>query len=77
MFKYEKDIYSDYMGDGSSRVKLRAGDGIHFSLKGQQIIAQHVFSRIHLQEEIKEDDAVDDVKDKNTVIANETISAHP
>ena len=24
MFKYEKDIYSDYIGDGSSRVKLRA-----------------------------------------------------
>lgn len=77
MFKYEKDIYSDYMGDGSSRVKLRAGDGIHFSLKGQQIIAQHVFSRIHLQEEIKEDNAVDDVKDKNTVIVNETNNAHP
>ncbi|NBM97103.1 DUF459 domain-containing protein [Proteus penneri] len=77
MFKYEKDIYSDYMGDGSSGVKLRAGDGIHFSLKGQQIIAQHVFSRIHLQEESKEDNAADDIKDKNTVIVNETNNAHP
>lgn len=78
MFKYEKDIYSDYMGDGSSQVKLRAGDGIHFSWKGQQIIAQHVFSRIHLQEEAK-DETVDDVdvKDKNMVISNETNNAHP
>lgn len=77
MFKYEKGIYSDYMGDGSSHVKLRAGDGIHFSLKGQQIIAQHVFSRIHLQEEIKEDNALADAKDKNMVISNETNNAHP
>lgn len=74
MFKYEKDIYSDYIGDGSSRVKLRAGDGIHFSLKGQQIIAQQVFSRIHLQ---KVDDVPDDVTDKNMVTPNETINAHP
>ena len=53
-FKYERDIYSDYMGDGSSRVKLRAGDGIHFSLRVKQIIAQYVFSSFS-QEEIKED----------------------
>lgn len=58
-------------------LSLRAGDGIHFSLKGQQIIAQHVFSRIHLQEESKEDNAADDIKDKNTVIVNETNNAHP
>lgn len=77
MFKYEKDIYSDYMGDGSSRVKLRAGDGIHFSLKGQQIIAQHVFSRIYRQEDVKDGMQEDDVKDKQMVTQNETHSAHP
>lgn len=36
--------------------KLRIGDGIHFK-QGQQIIAQYVFSHIHLYES-KEDNVV-------------------
>ncbi|MEQ4676362.1 SGNH family hydrolase [Providencia vermicola] len=54
VFKYKGDTYSDYIGDESSTIKLRSGDGIHFSGKGQQLIAEKVFSLIHLVEEEKE-----------------------
>ncbi|WFQ79355.1 DUF459 domain-containing protein [Xenorhabdus sp. SF857] len=55
MFKYQSDNYSDYIGDGSSTIKLRSGDGIHFSLKGQQTIADYLFSLItFIQEPVKE-----------------------
>lgn len=56
VFKYKGDTYSDYIGDESSTIKLRSGDGIHFSGKGQQIIAEKVFSLIHFAEEEKEPD---------------------
>ncbi|SFO08358.1 DUF459 domain-containing protein [Xenorhabdus japonica] len=56
VFKYQSDNYSDYAGDGSSTIKLRSGDGIHFSLKGQQTIADYLFSLItFIQEPVKED----------------------
>ncbi|MDC9589291.1 DUF459 domain-containing protein [Xenorhabdus sp. XENO-10] len=56
MFKYQSGNYSDYVGDGSSTIKLRSGDGIHFSLKGQQTIADYLFSLItFIQEPVKED----------------------
>ncbi|MBQ0535039.1 MULTISPECIES: SGNH/GDSL hydrolase family protein [Providencia] len=51
VFKYQGDTYSDYIGDASSTIKLRSGDGIHFSGKGQQLIAEKVFSLIHFEEE--------------------------
>ncbi|MEQ5138604.1 SGNH/GDSL hydrolase family protein [Providencia alcalifaciens] len=54
VFKYKNDDYSDYIGDGSNAIKLRSGDGIHFSGKGQQMIAESVFSLIHFEEEDKE-----------------------
>ncbi|OTA16857.1 periplasmic protein [Xenorhabdus vietnamensis] len=55
MFKYQSDNYSDYVGDGSSTIKLRSGDGIHFSLKGQQTISDYLFSLItFIQEPVKE-----------------------
>lgn len=47
VFKYKDLTYSDYFGDDSSKIKLRSGDGIHFSPKGQQAIAEKVFSLIH------------------------------
>lgn len=56
MFKYKSDNYSDYIGDGSSTIKLRSGDGIHFSLNGQQTISNYLFSLItFIQEPVKED----------------------
>ncbi|OTA20221.1 periplasmic protein [Xenorhabdus beddingii] len=56
MFKYQSDNYSDYIGDGSSTIKLRSGDGIHFSLNGQKTIANALFSLItFIQEPVKED----------------------
>lgn len=51
VFKYKDLTYSDYFGDDSSKIKLRSGDGIHFSPKGQQAIAEKVFSLIHFEEE--------------------------
>ncbi|BBG61032.1 DUF459 domain-containing protein [Providencia rustigianii] len=54
VFKYKNDDYSDYIGDGSNAIKLRSGDGIHFSGKGQQMIAERVFSLIHFEEGDKE-----------------------
>lgn len=54
VLKYKNDTYSDYIGDESSTIKLRSGDGIHFSTKGQQAIAEKVFSLIHFEEEAKE-----------------------
>ncbi|CDG20189.1 putative periplasmic protein [Xenorhabdus poinarii G6] len=56
MFKYQSNHYSDYLGDGSSPLKLRSGDGIHFTPRGQQTIADYLFSLITLiQEPVKED----------------------
>ncbi|MDX7990313.1 SGNH/GDSL hydrolase family protein [Xenorhabdus littoralis] len=56
MFKYQSENYSDYIGDGSSTIKLRSGDGIHFSLNGQKTIADYLFSLItFIQEPAKED----------------------
>ncbi|WP_265497746.1 SGNH/GDSL hydrolase family protein [Providencia rustigianii] len=54
VFKYKNDDYSDYIGDGSNAIKLRSGDGVHFSGKGQQMIAERVFSLIHFEEGDKE-----------------------
>ncbi|EKT53116.1 peptidoglycan O-acyl transferase [Providencia sneebia DSM 19967] len=50
VFKYKDNTYSDYFGDDSSKIKLRSGDGIHFSPKGQLAIAEKVFSLIHFEE---------------------------
>ncbi|PHM50642.1 DUF459 domain-containing protein [Xenorhabdus miraniensis] len=56
MFKYKSNNYSDYIGDDSSTIKLRSGDGIHFSLNGQQTIANYLFSLItFIQEPVKKD----------------------
>lgn len=46
IFKYQDNTYSDYIGDNSSNIKLRSGDGIHFTYKGQKILADTVLSMI-------------------------------
>ncbi|WP_434525959.1 SGNH/GDSL hydrolase family protein [Photorhabdus asymbiotica] len=51
IFKYHSDDYSDYIGDNSNKIKLRSGDGIHFSLKGQQAISDNIFSFIKFIQE--------------------------
>ncbi len=51
IFKYHTDDYSDYVGDNSNKIKLRSGDGIHFSLKGQQTISDNIFSLIEFIQE--------------------------
>ncbi|WP_445496195.1 SGNH/GDSL hydrolase family protein [Photorhabdus sp. SF281] len=51
IFKYHTDDYSDYIGDNSNKIKLRSGDGIHFSLKGQQTISDNIFSLLEFIQE--------------------------
>ncbi|KGM28326.1 DUF459 domain-containing protein [Photorhabdus akhurstii] len=51
IFKYHANDYSDYIGDNSNKIKLRSGDGIHFSLKGQQTISDNIFSLIKFIQE--------------------------
>ncbi|PHM30148.1 DUF459 domain-containing protein [Xenorhabdus innexi] len=59
IFKYQSESYSDYIGDGSSAIKLRSGDGIHFSLSGQKAIADAIFSLITIiQEPVEENAAI-------------------
>ncbi|KAA9002537.1 DUF459 domain-containing protein [Affinibrenneria salicis] len=56
IFKYQTDSYSDYAGDGNGRVKLRSGDGIHFSLAGQQAIAGDVLSLVEYNQVVSHQD---------------------
>lgn len=46
VFQYPEATYSDYMGDGSLKQKMRSGDGIHFTLAGQRTLADALFDRI-------------------------------
>nr|WP_241777202.1 DUF459 domain-containing protein [Moraxella catarrhalis] len=40
------DIYNDYLIQDGKSVKMRTSDGIHFSVKGQKLIAQAVQDQI-------------------------------
>lgn len=46
VFQYFETAYSDYMGDGSLKQKMRSGDGIHFTLTGQRTLADALFDLI-------------------------------
>ena len=46
VFQYPEATYSDYMGDGSLKQKMRSGDGIHFTIAGQRTLADAVFNLI-------------------------------
>lgn len=46
VFQYPEETYSDYMGDGSRKQKMRSGDGIHFTLAGQRTLADALFDLI-------------------------------
>lgn len=46
VFQYTEATYSDYMGDGSLKQKMRAGDGIHFTTSGQRTLADALFELI-------------------------------
>ncbi|MGO4999142.1 SGNH/GDSL hydrolase family protein [Oceanisphaera sp. W20_SRM_FM3] len=46
VFQYSEATYSDYMGDGSLKQKMRAGDGIHFTTSGQRTLADALFELI-------------------------------
>ena len=46
VFQYPEETYSDYMGDGSRKQKMRSGDGIHFTPAGQRTLADALFDLI-------------------------------
>lgn len=46
VFHYSDQTYSDYMGDGSLKQKMRADDGIHFTHAGRKALANAVFDLI-------------------------------
>lgn len=46
VFQYPEATYSDYMGDGSVKQKMRSGDGIHFTPAGQRTLADALFELI-------------------------------
>lgn len=46
VLKYLDAAYSDYMGDGSLKQKMRSGDGVHFTPTGQRTLADAVFDLI-------------------------------
>ncbi|MDY0205375.1 MAG: SGNH family hydrolase [Pseudomonas sp.] len=46
VFQYPEATYSDYMGDGSLKQKMRSGDGIHFTPSGQRTLADALFDLI-------------------------------
>lgn len=41
--------YSDYPGSGTPRQKLRSGDGIHFTLAGQRLLADALYQQLHIE----------------------------
>lgn len=46
---YLEGQYSDYPGDGQPRQKLRAGDGIHFTLAGQRLLANALYQYLQIE----------------------------
>lgn len=46
---YQEGQYSDYPGDGQPRRKLRAGDGIHFTLAGQRLLADALYQYLDIE----------------------------
>ena len=45
------DQYTNFVQVGEKNVKVRIDDGIHFTIAGQQLIAQKVLSYIHVESE--------------------------
>lgn len=66
IFKYQDQIYSDYIGDGSSNIKLRSGDGIHFTYKGQKAIADTVFDLIKFNAAPQEPEVQEETHNETT-----------
>lgn len=40
------DVYNDYLVKDGETIKMRTSDGIHFSIKGQKLIAQALQDQI-------------------------------
>lgn len=66
IFKYQDQVYSDYIGDGSSNIKLRSGDGIHFTYKGQKAIADTVFDLIKFNAAPQEPEVQEETHNETT-----------
>ena len=52
----KEDQYTNFVQVGEKNVKVRVDDGIHFTIAGQQLIAQKVLSYIHVESEKSPDE---------------------
>lgn len=50
VFHYSDDHYSDYFSKDNEQIKLRSGDGIHFSITGQKMIAKAIVTQLSIIE---------------------------
>lgn len=46
LFGYQDNIYSSYASIAGKRVNVRANDGIHYTTKGQKLIAEAIIDKI-------------------------------
>ncbi|MCI4237270.1 DUF459 domain-containing protein [Dickeya dianthicola] len=49
IFGYQNSVYSPDMGQDKAKVRIRTNDGVHFSLTGQKMIAERIFSKINVR----------------------------
>lgn len=50
IFNYSDGHYSDYFSKDHKQIKLRSGDGIHFSITGQKMIASAILTQLSITE---------------------------
>ncbi|MFB1117208.1 SGNH family hydrolase [Dickeya dadantii] len=54
IFGYQSSIYSPDMEQDKAKVRIRTNDGVHFSLTGQKMIAERIFSKISVRPSLNE-----------------------
>ncbi|ACT04910.1 conserved hypothetical protein [Dickeya chrysanthemi Ech1591] len=54
IFGYQREVYSPDMEKNKAKVRIRTNDGVHFSLTGQKMIAERIFSKINVKPSLNE-----------------------
>ncbi|WP_027710537.1 DUF459 domain-containing protein [Dickeya chrysanthemi] len=54
IFGYQREVYSPDMEQNKAKVRIRTNDGVHFSLTGQKMIAERIFSKINVKPSLNE-----------------------
>lgn len=55
IFKYQDQVYSDYLEIDDRKVKLRSDDGTHFTPMGQKMIAERILSFVMVDKPTEEE----------------------